>query len=65
MNSVSLAFIIIPIFLSLWICHSVAKKRGLNQRYWHIMAIIFGPFAIPFVFLAKPPKDDASHQQDS
>ena len=63
MNSVSLALIFIPIVISLWVCHSVAKKRGLNRRYWQMMAIIFGPFAIPFVFLAKPPKDKADQNQ--
>ena len=60
MNSVSLLLIIIPVLFSLWVCHVVAKKRGLNQRFWHIMALIFGPLAIPFIFLAKPqqPKKD-------
>ncbi len=53
MNIVSLLLIIVPILLSLWICHLVAKKRGLNQRHWQIMALLFGPLAIPFVFLAR------------
>lgn len=61
MNSVSLFLIFVPIILSLWVCHSVAKKRGLDQRYWHIMALIFGPFAIPFVFLAKPKQSNKDH----
>jgi len=60
MNIVSLLILFIPIFVSLWVCHTVAKKRGLNQRFWQMMALIFGPFAIPFVFLAKPPPTDSN-----
>lgn len=54
MNVVSLLLILIPFGISLWVCHTVAKKRGLNLRFWHVMALMFGPLAIPFVFLAKP-----------
>jgi len=31
----------------------VAKKKGLDKRHWQLMAVIFGPLAVPFVFLAK------------
>lgn len=61
MYIVSLLLIIVPILLSVWLCHLVAIKCGLNQRHWHIMALIFGPLAIPFVFLAKPQKTDKNH----
>jgi len=50
----SLALMLIPILISLWVCRSVAKKKGLSQRYWQVMALIFGPLAIPFVLFAKP-----------
>ncbi len=53
MTAFSLALLIIPIGLSFWICHTVAKKKGLNKRHWQLMAVIFGPLAVPFVFLAK------------
>lgn len=35
------------------LCHVIAKKRSLNPVYWAVMGAIFGPFAIPFVFIAK------------
>ncbi len=31
----------------------MADKRGLDAFFWAIMGALFGPFAIPFVFLAK------------
>lgn len=31
----------------------MADKRGLNTLHWAIMGAVFGPFAIPFIFLAK------------
>lgn len=38
------------------ICHTIAKKRGSNPIFWAVMGGIFGPLAIPFVFLSKPKK---------
>jgi len=35
------------------ICHFLAKSRGANPVFWGVMGILFGPLAIPFVFLAK------------
>jgi hypothetical protein len=34
----------------------MADKRGLNTLFWAIMGALFGPFAIPFVLLAKEKK---------
>lgn len=31
----------------------IASKRNANKRFWLAMGIIFGPFALPFVFMAK------------
>jgi len=31
----------------------IANRRGANTRFWAIMGAVFGPFAIPFVFLTK------------
>jgi len=39
--------------ISVAVCYYVAKQGGLSQRYWLVMAVLFGPLAIPFVFLAK------------
>ncbi len=39
--------------ISIPVCYFVAKKRGSNKVFWVIMAGLFGPFAVPFVFLSK------------
>jgi hypothetical protein len=31
----------------------IAAKRNANRRFWLAMGIVFGPFALPFVFMAK------------
>jgi hypothetical protein len=31
----------------------IADKRGANTQFWAIMGAVFGPLAIPFVFLTK------------
>jgi hypothetical protein len=36
------------------LCHQIAKRRGAKPVFWGVMGALFGPFAIPFVFLAKP-----------
>jgi hypothetical protein len=32
----------------------IAARRGGNGVRWGIMGLLFGPFAIPFAFFAKP-----------
>jgi hypothetical protein len=36
------------------LCHRIAKRRGAKPVFWAVMGALFGPLAIPFVFLAKP-----------
>jgi len=36
----------------------IAAKRGANRIFWLVMGLVFGPFAIPFVFLAKKVNTD-------
>lgn len=36
------------------LCGFIAARRKLRWGYWAIMGFAFGPFALPFVFLAKP-----------
>ncbi len=31
----------------------LAARRGCNKQFWLIMGILFGPFALPFIFWAK------------
>ncbi len=45
---ISSIFIICAILL--W---NIADKRGANTLFWAVMGGVFGPFAIPFVFLTK------------
>lgn len=42
------------VLVSAALCHAIAKQRGANPVIWGVMGIVFGPLAIPFVFLAKP-----------
>ena len=32
---------------------NIADRKGANTFFWAVMGAIFGPFAIPFVFLTK------------
>lgn len=41
-------------FACVVVCHYIAKKRQANAVFWGVMGGIFGPLAIPFVFIAKP-----------
>ena len=45
-----ISFICIACAFFLW---SIADKRGANTLFWAVMGAIFGPFAIPFIFLTK------------
>jgi len=50
---VSIGIALVPYF--------IAAKRGANRNFWLIMGLVFGPFAIPFVFFArvkKPERDE-------
>jgi len=31
----------------------IADRRGANRRFWALMGAIFGPLAIPLVFISK------------
>jgi len=36
------------------VCGYVAHRRKARWVYWSVMGFAFGPFALPFVFFAKP-----------
>jgi len=44
------------------ICGLIAARRRARWVYWSVMGFAFGPFALPFVFFAKPknPEKDNS-----
>lgn len=50
----TLVIMLFTILVSATLCHVLAKQRGANPVFWGMMGVLFGPFAIPFVFLAKP-----------
>lgn len=44
---------LITTILSTLLTYHIASKKGLDVRFWVIMAIIFGLLILPFVFIAK------------
>lgn len=49
------AFLLVAInVFCVYVCYVIAKERGANVRFWGYMAVLFGPFAVPFVCFAKP-----------
>lgn len=46
-------FIVMPIVCA-GICYSAAKKRNATVPFWVVMGALFGPLALPFVFMSKP-----------
>jgi uncharacterized membrane protein len=46
-----IAIIVLLTLASMVICHSIAKNRGGNPVFWGAMGLLFGPFAITFIFL--------------
>lgn len=36
------------------LCGFIASRRRGRWVYWSVMGFAFGPFALPFVFMAKP-----------
>lgn len=48
-------FLLIPVVCALT-CYLVAKKRNAAVPFWVVMGAVFGPLALPFVFMAKPKK---------
>ena len=45
--------LLLLVIASVLICHGIARKRGANPVFWGVMGALFGPLAIPFVFLSK------------
>ena len=42
------------------LCGVIAALRQARWVYWSVMGFAFGPFALPFVFMARPrPKGPA------
>ena len=55
----ALAIIVMAMTLcSAFICFTVSKEKRLNSTFWLWMAIVFGPLAVPFIYLSKPKEKD-------
>ena len=58
------AYLLVAItVISVGVCYYVAKQRGFNKPYWIFMGALFGPLAVPFIFLVKP--DRTSHDGEN
>ena len=44
---------LIMTILSTLLTYLIASKKGLDVRFWVIMAIIFGLLVLPFIVIAK------------
>lgn len=51
---VILLVLILVTIASIVACYLIARARSGNAVFWGVMGAVFGPFAIPFAFLAKP-----------
>lgn len=40
--------------LCIVLCCQIAQIRHSDIRFWGIMGLLFGPFAVPFVFFSAP-----------
>ncbi len=51
--TVYIALGVFTTLVSILVCHALAKQRGQNPVFWGTMGLLFGPFALPFLFLGK------------
>jgi len=47
-----------------WLLWGIADKRGANTLFWAVIGAVFGPFAIPFVFLIKNESTQSKKSQN-
>lgn len=40
--------------LCIVLCYQIAQIRHSDTRFWGVMGLLFGPFAVPFVFFSAP-----------
>ena len=57
-GAIILSILCISCAVLLW---HIAEKRGANTLFWATMGAIFGPLAIPFVFLTKNNSSESNH----
>ena len=47
-------FLIFITLVSMVLAYFIAEKRGADSVFWVIMALLFGPLALPFLYFSKP-----------
>jgi len=59
-------FILFSAFFGL-LLRAIASERDADKKFWLTMGIVFGPFALPFVFFSKaiPASHESSDDHDS
>ena len=45
--------VVILNIVCIYICYQIAKSRNGDARFWGLMGVLFGPFAIPFTFFCE------------
>ena len=61
----SLAIIVMAMTLcSAFICFTVSKEKRLNSTFWLWMALLFGPLAVPFIYLSKSKEKEKEKEKD-
>lgn len=50
----SIIMLLLLTLLSIGGTYWIAKRRRADVRFWITMALLFGPFALPFVLFARP-----------
>jgi len=53
MQTVYIFFFLGLVVLNSIACNRIAKKRGANPIFWGAIGLLFGPLAIPFVFMSR------------
>lgn len=53
-----IGIMIIVTLVSMLLMYYIAGQRGANQKFWVVMAFLFGPLALPFVFFSKNAEED-------
>jgi hypothetical protein len=53
-----LGLAILVTIISMISAYYIAKQRHANQKFWVIMALLFGPLALPFMFFSNRTKDN-------
>ncbi|MBC8211692.1 MAG: hypothetical protein H8E21_11560 [Gammaproteobacteria bacterium] len=55
----SLILLALGIFVFVYVGHVMARKKGLNPRFWGVMGGLLGPLVIPLILFSKPHKKNS------